>query len=197
MDLSSETETIFEPPSLYLTLQTWSVCSVKVWIHCRVPASHIFTVLSLELQESNCSQSQRLQSNQIWIDKETENSAKYRQTDRQTDGQTNGQIGRQADTYIGYTHHKFPSGLQCSLFLSTLHPKNVHVTRMTARCNKPIIRREAQCPHINYKSKKLIGNTDRGQRTNIRRQAHELTQRVLNLYVYFTCASLNAFKLFS
>jgi hypothetical protein len=85
MDLSSETETIFEPPSLYLTLQTWSVCSVKVWIHCRVPASHIFTVLSLELQESNCSQSQRLQSNQIWIDKETENSAKYRQTDRQTE----------------------------------------------------------------------------------------------------------------
>ena len=49
MEQSSPAETTFSPFEEYLAPQTISPWSLNVWIHCRVPTFHTFTVLS-ELQ---------------------------------------------------------------------------------------------------------------------------------------------------
>ena len=53
IDLSSDTETILSPSGLYLTPQTWSWWSSKVWTHDLLANSQILTEWS-ELLETKC-----------------------------------------------------------------------------------------------------------------------------------------------
>lgn len=67
---SSETETTLLLSGLYLTPQTWSLCSLNVWTHFRSLTSNIFTDLSLD-DDAKCfpsGEKETLSTHDAWPD---------------------------------------------------------------------------------------------------------------------------------